>query len=756
MLLYYALSYLFGTSWILICSNIYNQTIYISYVLSLVSGILAYKKRSQLLICLTCFCLGSSLAMRSAQHSYQQRLPFAMEQHVQPLDGYIDSIPSYSRYATQFIFASTQYGRVQLQWGKPHPPIALGQHWQLSARLQRPRGFANHGSFDSERYATQQHLHASGKVIANTAQAQDYPWQFYCSPKLITHILRNALYQRCWQQLQHDESGGLLLLLGLGITNHIAPTHKQLLQSLGLGHMLSISGMHLATVWGGSKLLATVCLRYAGQYLSMPRILVTNIIAFATTSLYALLVGLPLATQRAWGMLLVITIYTCFQKPRSGSEHFAATLCTMLLLDPLIVLNRGFWLSFTAVAALLYGYTNRLGSEPNKYWRYFKAQWLLFWGLLPCQSLWFPVWNVSALLHNLLLVPYINGLILPGALCSIWLPAIAKLTTRCCHGLWWLATKLERCNYCITLASPSLIILYALGVSVLWVLAPAGIPGRKLAASIVIMTVCYHPPIQEPPLLTVTILDIGQGLSAVIQTKKHTLLYDSGPLAGKQVLLPFLNDKKIRHLDKVIISHADSDHVNGLHDLLLQLPIQQIITPQPALLAAIAKSPLPAVQPCIAGSSWLLDDLEFMWLHPQQESLLEPSIVKNNQSCVLKISTAHGSILFTGDIDIQIEQELITRWGKQLQSNILIVPHHGSKHGSSPAFLQTVAPQYAIASTGYLNRYRHPHAVQERYQAIACPLLNTAKLGSIQVSFYPQRAPSVESFRKTYRHWWQE
>jgi len=123
-------------------------------------------------------------------------------------------------------------------------------------------------------------------------------------------------------------------------------------------------------------------------------------------------------------------------------------------------------------------------------------------------------------------------------------------------------------------------------------------------------------------------------------------------------------------------------------------------------------------------------------------------------SCVLKITSAHGSALLTGDIEIPSERTLLKSQGEQLRADVLVAPHHGSRSSSSAEFLTAVSPRTAIFSIGYRNRFHHPNeAVWRRYEESGAQLLRTDRDGAVTLDL---AVPPRQTFERTARRrYWQ-
>ena len=233
------------------------------------------------------------------------------------------------------------------------------------------------------------------------------------------------------------------------------------------------------------------------------------------------------------------------------------------------------------------------------------------------------------------------------------------------------------------------------------------------------------------------VIDVGQGLSVLLQTQNHALLFDTGPEfpsgfnTVQAAVLPYLNSQHIHRLDKLILSHGDKDHLGGLTHLLENISVAEISSGEPKRVSAYLK---PAQ--CRRGDSWQWDGVNFDVLWPVSEPLEDKKIkpTHNNQSCVLRISTAQQSALLMGDIEKSVEQWLIAN-DSHLQANLLLAPHHGSNSSSSQALIQAVSPAWVVFSAGYRSRFGHPHhKVVQRYADAGVNMATTAACGMFQYS----------------------
>jgi competence protein ComEC len=246
-----------------------------------------------------------------------------------------------------------------------------------------------------------------------------------------------------------------------------------------------------------------------------------------------------------------------------------------------------------------------------------------------------------------------------------------------------------------------------------------------------------------------TLLDVGQGLSAVVQTTHHLLVYDTGAKfseqsdMGQSVVLPFLRSQGIEKVDSLIISHGDNDHIGGAVSLTRGIDVGQVLTSVPQQLSEYAPGK------CAAGQSWLWDGVKFTVLAPQQAFMSD-----NDNSCVLKIQSEHGTVLLTGDIETVAESWLVKTYGEELKADVLVAPHHGSKTSSTTDFLQAVQPDYVLVPAGYRNQFGHPHKdVLARYRQIHARWLTSADSGAITVNT-ENNALVVQGMREAESKYW--
>ena len=694
-------------------------------------------------------------------------LPANLEGEDVILEGTIASLVEEQPHRARFRFEvtklhhddhpSTTPRSVLLSWyGGERPQLVVGDRWRLTVRLKRPHGFMNPGGFDYEKWLFQQGINATGYIRTKAPQTH-LSSEWYSRP---VDRLRQHLRRRIGEHLEKHPQAPLITALTIGDRDAIDDERWKVLTRTGTNHLMAISGLHVGLVAGLVFFLTRRLWSLLGRaplWLAAPRAAALAALLAATG--YAALAGFSVPTQRALIMVAVVMGAIFLQRQSTPSHSLALALGGVLLLDPLAVLSPGFWLSFGAVAVILYGASGRL--EKNRGWRQWgRVQWVVSLGLLPLLLFFFQQAPLSAPLANLVAIPWVSLTVVPLALLGTLLlllhpPAGGWLLLQAANLLDWLWPILE------WLAEPESLqwrpaaavegwTLLAAVVGLLWLLAPRGVPARWVGIGWLLPLVLNapaRPPAQEAWF---TLLDVGQGLAAVVQTRNHTLVYDTGPKfsdrfdTGKAVLIPFLRQQGIRSLDLLMVGHGDNDHIGGVRSLLREYPPGRLLTSVPERFGAKA-------EPCRQGDSWSWDGIRFTLLHPPAGGTGSG----NNASCVLKVESPGASLLLTGDIERKAERHLLRATPVDLAANLLVAPHHGSKSSSSPRFIDAVDPDYVLFPVGYRNRFHHPHPkVVERYSRRGIHLLDTAHLGAIRFRLGKQGVSEPQSYRKSARRYW--
>ncbi len=729
--------------------------------------------------------LGAVWFLLYAQLFFAQKIPMQMiNQNVQ-IKGYIHSLPQtkinrHEKTYQQFDFMVFKlYDRQQIYWRKPvkirlnwysAPALVAGQQWQLEARLKPPHGYRNEYGQDQVASMISHGLHASGTVGKQAKPIQlnfSPPQQLYYQFNFYLQSVRAKIQRAISDALADHPQQPLIQTLVLGEKTTMQAEQWQILRQTGTLHLMAISGLHigLAAFFGG--LIGHFFWRlWPAISLWLPTAYAVAGFAWLFALFYALLAGFSLPTQRALIMLTVFFWGVWRNQRHSAWQIFSLSLLWVLIIQPFAVLSPSFYLSFTAVGVILVGFTGKAVQHIHYSRHFFKANmqrwwhkpwlrsyWVIFIGLAPLIVALFQALPLFSLPFNLVAIPWVSFLVVPLALLAVlMLPfsqtAAADLFQFSADNMQTLWLLLAQSNEWPQVwqhgAVPWVWGLCAF-VGGLILLLPRHFPARWTGLIFLLPWLSFQP--KKPPANSVwlDVLDVGQGLAVVARTQNHTLLYDTGIGStewsmAKQVVLPFLQGHGVKKLDALLISHGDNDHSGGVPDILAHYPKTRLISP------VYQRWPQTQGEAC-AQQTWWWDEVRFEVLYPPKGWAYQG----NNSSCVLKISHAKGQILLTADLEKLGEYGLWQQQGDKLKADILLVPHHGSRTSSLNRFVQTVAPRYAVFSTGYFNQWQHPHQeVVARYQRQNALILNTATQGQIHFRidraglhppiFYPQTA----------------
>ena len=650
--------------------------------------------------------------------------------------------------------------RVRLNWYRDAPRLRSGERWRLQVRLKRPRGFANPGGFDYEGWLFRRGLAGTGYVRAGSNERiAPGPWSL--------SRVRRSLSERVDAALGPAPLRPLIKALALGMRGEMSSLQWEVLRSTGTAHLMAISGLHVGLVAGLTFGFCSLAWRLPGlSVLLVDAKRVGAGAAIAAAFVYAALAGFSVPTQRAALMVTCLMLAILTRRPAAPTALLGRALLAVLILDPFAVSEAGFWLSFCAVAFIFYGVTGRLALRRSPmqsfWWRYGRIQCLLGIALLPLGFLFFGEYPLVAPLANAFAVPWVSALVVPpvlaGTLAAALVPAVGALLLELGHlalsGLW---SGLEFLAGIIPVLpagpAPSRWQVLAALVGALMLFAPRGTPARWLGALwMAPLFLASSAPVPEGAL-RVTVLDVGQGSSLVLRTRDHTLVYDTGPRfsdrfdAGAAVVVPYLRHLGIREIDTLVLSHRHQDHVGGAESLLQGVAVRQVMTNvSPWTRRATF---------CRAGRQWEWNAVRFAVLHPSRDE----RATGNEGSCVIRVRVGETAVLLTGDIGERSERALLEQHA--LQSDLLMVPHHGSSTSSSAAFLDAVNPRLAVVSYGYRNRFGLPDSeVMARYRSRGIPVLRTATEGAIEIDLHPDGvlgAPRrYRRERPRYWHWQDE
>ncbi|MGZ0782017.1 DNA internalization-related competence protein ComEC/Rec2 [Pseudomonas saponiphila] len=689
------------------------------------------------------FLFGFAWACISGHWALDDRLAPGLEGQTRWLEGQVSGLPEQGQGVVRFELQAAQARRerlprrIRLAWHDA-PPLHSGERWRLAVKLRRPAGLLNVQGFDYQAWLLARRIGATGTVKAG---------QLLRPARL---AWREGLRQRLLDVEAQGRGAGLAALV-MGDGSGLTRQDWQVLQDTGTVHLMVISGQHISLLAGVIYLAVAGLARWGVWPERRPWLPWACALAFLGALGYGLLAGFDVPVQRACVMVALVLLWRLRFRHLGVWRPWLLALNAVLLFEPLASLQPGFWLSFAAVAILLLTFAGRLGR-----WRWWqawsRAQWLIAIGLLPpLLALGLPI-SFSGPLANLLAVPWISLLVLPPALLGCLLLPLPHVG----EGLLWLAggllDGLFRLLGVIAGAWPAWVApllpwwlwgLSALGALLL--LLPSGVPLRVLGGPLLLLAFWPPEPVLHEGEVEVWQLDVGQGLSMLLRTRDHAMLYDAGARVGdfdlgERVVLPTLRKLGVRQLDLMLLSHADNDHAGGALAVWRGIDVARVRSGEPGALPAALQA-----QPCESGLGWQWNGVRFrLW----QWSAATDG---NQASCVLQVEARGERLLLTGDIDVHAERALLAS-ALAVHTHWLQAPHHGSRTSSSMALLQRLRPTAVLISRGRGNAFGHPHAeVLARYRRLGLAVHDSADQGALTLrlgTFGP-----VQSLRAQRRFW---
>jgi competence protein ComEC len=733
----------------------------------------------RMVLALACLSLGIAWASWRADARLAEELPLALEGRDVEVEGIIASLPAVTDRGTRFELdvekmmppeamipshlSVTWYVEAARKSGAvtPVPDFRPGQRWHLTLRLKRPHGTVNPHGFDFEAWALERNIRATGYVRPNGNNERAGDDARGLSYRI--DEMRAVIRDRFNAVLKDEPYRGVLIGLAIGEQNAIPREQWKTFWRTGVGHLVSISGLHITMV--ASLIYALtffVWARIPAFTLRLPAQKTAALAGMFAALVYSLIAGFSVPAQRTFFMVAVVALALWSGRITSPSRVLCWALFAVLLIDPWAVLAPGFWLSFGAVAMIFYVTTGRTG-QLSVLRDAALTQLAVTLGLLPMLLALFQEVSVISPIANAFAIPLVSLVIVPVTLIAAVVPVDALmylahwLMALCMIPLDWLA-KLPAAVWESHAPLPWTVALALLGCA--WLLLPRGFPARWLGFIWMLPMFLVLPPRPEPGEVWVTALDVGQGLAVALQTSRHALVYDAGPAwnpdadSGNRIIVPYLRGEGMRRLDGLIVSHEDDDHSGGAISILDARSPLWLLSSLPEdseILGHTAQS-----RRCEAGQSWDWDGVRFSILHPTRDSYAIENIRTNDRGCVLKVESTGGSVLIAADIEMRSEAELLRRDRTNLRSDVLLVPHHGSKTSSTAEFIAAVAPKIAIFTVGYRNRFRHPHPdVVARYIDFGSRMLRSDESGAITLKFL-RTGWVVEMQREKGKRYWHD
>jgi competence protein ComEC len=686
---------------------------------------------------------GFGFAGLHAVSALHLQIPRALEGKANDVRGRVVGLPLHEARRTRFEFVvdddsrqprALRGKRLRIASFDDDPQVRVGfiagSRWRLQVQLRAPQALRNPGGNDGEKQAMAARIAATGYVLESALATR-------LAPPAGIDAWREATSARI--AAMSSPSSRFVRALALGDTRGLTDQDWSRLRAAGLTHLIAISGFHVGLVAGFFALLvAAVWWLFPALCRRLPRPFAAGAGAMAGAFAYAAMTGFALPTLRTAVMIAALVVARCLRRRQRLADTLALGCSVLLLLDPLSILGAGFWLSFAGVAWLLWCLPADQG--PRR-WAllhgFVAAQAVATLGLLPLTVMLFGQASFAGPLANVAAVPWWSLVVIPLALLGVladtlragWGDALWRLSAQAFDLPWPALARIADSPLAMAWLPEAR--WYALPLALLsafWLMLPRGVPGKPLALLLCLPLLYPARDLPRHGEAELAVIDVGQGLSVLVRTARHSLLYDMGPAtqdgfdAGERAVVPALHALGVRHLDAAILSHGDNDHAGGWPAVARAFAVAAVLAP--------AGSPAPGIGQCVAGQSWEWDGVRVRILHPTPWF----PYLGNEASCVLRIETAHGNALLTGDIDGIVETRLLHGDPAALRNDVVVVPHHGSAGSSVEGFVAATQARLALVSSGAGNRFGHPKPrVVRRWCQSGAEVVDTARAGAVRV-----------------------
>lgn len=644
--------------------------------------------------------------------------------------------------------------------------LSAGDRISFVSKIKTIRNYNNPGSFDYERYM------AFRKIWAAAYISQGYRLD----------VLKKAEKSRLEKFRDQiaaliDETGpgehvGVLKALIIGERSEISAHSRENFGQAGIAHLFAISGLHIDIVGGLSLIfLDWLFLRLLPLSWRLHSPKAAKILSLIPVISYAVVSGLSVPTQRAVIMFALSAAAFPWEKNNKykGMNTLAVVALLLLMIHPAALFSVPFQLSFMGVFSILYGMSKVRYYQQGAIFSMFFVSLFAIFGTLPIVMFYYNQISLVGLFANFIFIPVIGFMVIPlGLFSAVFCLFSAEIAGVCIRiSAFILANTLE----IITPSWLEILGCYLLGGVLLHFFGfsegdsdktdekPRA--NRKWAIGILVFVIfigildvrywLYRRFWHDD--LRVTVIDVGQGSSALLEFPGGAcMLIDGGGLpdnsdfdVGERILAPVLLEKRIKTLDMVVLSHPDSDHLNGLLYIVRNFNVRDVrSTNEDAgemsyyeLMKILREKSVHHPKFEDMPRAFEISGVRVDVLYPpadfadkkEQDKWREKS---NNNSLVVKVGFGEISFLFPGDIEAPAEKELVRLAGEKLRTTVLISPHHGSKTSSTDEFLDAADPEYVIISAGWNNQFRLPHSsVLERYRERGYEIFRTDENGAI-------------------------
>jgi competence protein ComEC len=685
-------------------------------------------------------------------------------------------------------------GKIRVVVSEPSPELSIGDKILFSGKIRAFRNFMNPGGFDYKKYMSYKDIWGSSYTRGDGIRVikKVNPRGFQGALAKIRQKISFMI-----EHLNEQEQEAVLKALIIGDRHEISPALREAFSRAGVSHLLAISGLHIGIVAG-------VSFFFFSRFLSYFRVFLWHawtkkgaaILSIIPVVIYGIIAGMSPSTQRAVIVVSVFLMTFIFEKQHEPFNTLAIAAILILIIHPPSIYSVSFQLSFAAAFSIIYGLSsihkkadNQLVVNKTSFaiikrnlYSFFFISVFAIIGTIPLLMYYFNQISFLGIITNLFAVPAIGFIVVPLGLFSLPFYLFSVHLASLCINIsgYILGCVLEAVKFISQLPcaayktlTPSCLeicLYYLMFLTVLRIInniinnnrvsqaKAKNNPGISIVAiSVLIIAGCcdllfwLHYRFLHNDL-RVTIIDVGQGSAALVELPKGScLLIDGGGFSdntifdvGAKIVAPFLWRKKILTIDTIILSHPNSDHLNGLIYIAKYFNVKTVLSNGEGadtlgykeFISTINKNNIELTQFRQLKRMQNINNTILEILYPLPDYLEKKRKEKwrdsNNNSVVVKISYGAVSFLFPGDIEARAEEELVSIKGGRLHSTVLIAPHHGSKSSGTLAFLQTIQPELIIVSSGYRNRFEFPAPeVLERYKLLGSRVLGTSQNGAV-------------------------
>ncbi len=622
--------------------------------------------------------------------------------------------------------------------------IEYGEYTLVHGFLNRPAGRRNPYEPDFNRYLELHNIDALVYVRGYyNIESQGYGDASQFIRKIIVPV-RNYISGVIDRNLS-GESAHFLRGLLLGDRSRISDDVRETFITAGVIHVLAVSGLHVG-------IMLIIFFSVFG-FLRIPRVpkLLMTIVGLI---IFMFVTGAAPSVVRATIMASIILFGFILQRKSDIYNSIAVAALVLLFADSRELFKPSFQLSFAAVVSIVYLYPLFWSGLRRRYpkledtWlaRYFVQLFLVSCaaqiGTLPFTAYYFERISVIAFFANLFVIPGIFFVlsfgfssVLFGLISSFFEQIYGFVTEFLLTGILSTVELISRVSFAsIEVYHFGIInglLFYAIISVVVHITHPRFFRLSLIALLMTLNVYIVHynitfDPESRQPLLSITMLDVGQGEALFIEFPDgRNMLYDAGPRtmvsdAGERTVVPFLKRHGISYIDAVVISHGHADHYGGLNTVLGEINVGMIYdSGQPVtgvwyeeLYKKIEKKNIPVELLQAGDIIKKYDNVRLYVMHPAPAFIQQPGDDRswnlNNASIVLLLVYGDIRILITGDAEMEAENYMLHYYDDFLEADILKAGHHGSNTSSTARFVDIVSPGKALISVGRMNRFNHP------------------------------------------------